>query len=235
MNEAQLLLLTAATIAFLHTIAGPDHYLVFAALGKARRWSLGRTLRVTFGCGLAHVLSSVLIGAAGLALGAELAGLVTIEGVRGSLASWALLSFGIVYFIWGVRKAARNETHSHLHAHGDVVHSHPHDHFGEHAHPHLDAHRVSLTPWALFIVFILGPCEALIPLLMYPAAEQSAALVMSVALVFGAVTLATMLAGVAAATVGLARLRIPSLRRWANAAAGASIAACGGAMTFLGL
>ena len=64
MSEAHILLVTAASIAFLHTLLGPDHYVVFTAMGKARSWSLARTLRITFLCGLGHVLSSVLIGTA---------------------------------------------------------------------------------------------------------------------------------------------------------------------------
>ena len=47
MNEAQLLLLTAAAIAFLHTVLGADHYVVFTAMGKAHGWRLAKTLRVT--------------------------------------------------------------------------------------------------------------------------------------------------------------------------------------------
>ena len=93
----------------------------------------------------------------------------------------------------------------------------------------------SITPWAMFIVFVLGPCEALIPLFMYPAAQQSAGLVLSVAVVFGAVTLATMLACVAITTLGVSRLRLPQAGRYAHAVAGASIVACAGAITFLGL
>ena len=98
MNDAQILLVTAASIAFLHTILGPDHYLVFTAMGKARSWSLGKTLRITLVCGLGHVLGSVVIGIAGILLGAQLASLVEFESVRGNLAGWALLAFGLMYF-----------------------------------------------------------------------------------------------------------------------------------------
>lgn len=235
MNEAQILLLTAASVAFLHTVLGPDHYLVFAAMGKARKWSLARTLRITFYCGLGHVLSSMVLGILGIILGAQLAELLHIEGLRGNLASWALLAFGLVYFSWGMKKAARDHKHSHIHAHGDVLHDHTHDHHEEHLHVHDQAATQSVTPWALFIIFVLGPCEALIPLLMYPAAEHSGALVMSVALVFGSITLLTMLGAVTLTTVGLNTLKLPSMRRYAHAAAGASIALCGAAISFLGL
>lgn len=233
--EAQILLLTAASIAMLHTILGPDHYLPFVAMAKARQWSFSKTLRITFYCGLGHVMSSVLIGGIGIALGSKLESLVAIESSRGSLAGWALLAFGCVYFAWGLRAAGRSHKHTHMHAHGDLVHAHPHTHNAEHAHTHEAKSGSSITPWALFIVFVLGPCEALIPLFMYPAAMQSGELVLGVALVFGLFTLATMLVAVSVATYGLRRIRLPRLGQYAHAAAGASIALCGVAINFIGL
>jgi sulfite exporter TauE/SafE len=235
MNEAQILLTTAASIAFLHTVLGPDHYVVFTAMGKARHWSLHKTLRITFFCGIGHVLSSIVIGIIGLALGAQLADVVAIEGLRGNLAGWALLAFGLMYFAWGLRKAGRRHRHAHVHVHEDVVHHHPHDHEQEHAHVHDQKARNSITPWAMFIIFILGPCEALIPLFMYPAAQHNIGLVLSVALVFSSITLLTMLAAVAVTTIGLNKLRLPSLGRWEHAIAGASVAVCGAAITFIGI
>ncbi len=235
MSEADILVITAASIAFLHTVLGPDHYLVFTALGKARGWKLAKTLRVTFLCGLGHVLGSVVLGGIGILLGAELGRLVAIEGVRGNLAGYALLAFGLVYMVWGIRKAVRSRAHSHEHSHGGLVHAHHHDHHGEHTHVHDEAAKASITPWALFIVFVLGPCEALIPLFMYPAAQNSMGLVVAVALVFGTVTLLTMLMGVAITFLGLERLRLPAPGHYAHAVAGASIVLCGSAISFLGL
>lgn len=239
MSEADILIITAASIAFLHTIMGPDHYLVFTAMGKARGWSLARTLRVTFLCGVGHVLGSVLLGVIGFLLGAELARLVAIEGLRGNLAGYALLAFGLVYFVWGLRRAWRNRTHSHVHAHGDLVHTHEHGHHGDHTHVHTEesrsSARSSITPWALFILFVLGPCEALIPLFMYPAALQSGGLVVTVAIVFGVVTLLTMMLGVVLTSLGVERLKLPTPGRYAHAVAGASIVLCASAISFLGL
>ena len=236
MNEAQILLVTAASIAFLHTIMGPDHYVVFTAMGKARGWGLARTLRVTLFCGIGHVLSSVVIGAIGLLLGAQLASLIEIESMRGNLASWALLAFGLMYFAWGLKKAGRDRSHSHVHAHGEIVHVHQHNHHDEHTHVHDRPGGHSITPWAIFIILVLGPCEALISLFMYPAAQQSSGLIVSVALVFGFVTLATMLAAVAITSVALEQVKIPAAaRRYAHAVAGASVALCGGAISFLGI
>ncbi len=235
MNEAQVLITTAASIAFLHTIMGPDHYLVFTAMGKARGWSLAKTLRVTTLCGIGHVLSSIVIGTIGIVLGAKLTSLVAIETSRGNLAAYAMLAFGLMYFAWGLRKAGRDYRHSHIHTHGDVVHDHEHDHHTDHTHVHEKGAASAITPWALFIIFLLGPCEALIPLFMYPAAQQSSVLVLTVAAVFGGVTVLTMLACVAATTLGIERLKLPTNGRYMHAIAGASIALCGLAISFLGL
>ena len=235
MTEAQLLVVTAAAIAFLHTVMGPDLYLVFTAMGKARQWSLAKTLRVTILCGAGHVMSSIVIGTVGIALGARLTSLVAIETGRGNLAAYAMLAFGLMYFAWGVRKAGRDHRHSHVHAHGDVVHDHEHDHHLGHTHVHDNAAGRSIAPWALFVIFLLGPCEALIPLFMYPAAQQSKALVLIVALVFGLVTVLTMIACVAATMLGLDRFRLPANGRYAHAVAGASIALCAVAISFVGL
>jgi len=235
MNEAQVLLATAATVAVLHTVLGPDHYLVFAAMGKARGWSLARTLRVTFYCGIGHVFSSIILGAIGIAAGAQLAALVRIESARGNLAGWALIAFGLVYLAWGLKKAGRSREHSHVHVHGEVVHRHTHDHGLDHAHVHATGAGNSITPWAIFIVFVLGPCEALIPLLMYPAARQSDTLLIAVALLFSAITIATMLACVAVTMIGLERIRLPSGSRFGHAAAGALVLGCGIAVSFFGI
>ena len=235
MDGGHLLILTAASIAFVHTILGPDHYLVFVSMAKARDWSLAKALRITTYCGVAHILSSVAIGLVGIAAGAELGKLVAIEEGRGSLAGWALLAFGLVYFVWGVKQIGRGRRHTHLHRHGDVIHSHEHDHHREHAHVHLAPAAKSITPWALFVIFVLGPCEALIPLLMYPAAQQSGYLVLTVAVVFGVVTMITMLGAVAVGLLGLKRIKLTGLERYSHAIAGAAIVLCGSAINFAGL
>ena len=235
MNEAQVLLATAATVAVLHTVLGPDHYLVFSAMGKARGWSLARTLRVTLYCGIGHVLSSVILGLVGIFAGAQLASLVEIESMRGNFAGWALIAFGLVYLAWGLKKAGRGHEHSHVHVHDDVVHQHTHVHEQDHAHVHQSGARNSITPWAMFIIFVLGPGEALIPLLMYPAARHSAPLVIAVALLFSVITIATMLACVAVTMIGLERIRLPAGSRFGHAAAGALVLGCGIAVSFLGI
>ena len=73
-GELRLLLATAASLGLIHALAGPDHYLPFIALSKARRWSIARTARITLLCGSGHVLASLVVGGLGIALGWSLGG-----------------------------------------------------------------------------------------------------------------------------------------------------------------
>jgi ABC-type nickel/cobalt efflux system permease component RcnA len=234
--EITLLILTAATVAFVHTLLGPDHYLPFVAMARARGWSLAKTLRITLACGAGHLAGSVLLGLAGILLGLQLSSLEWLESMRGKMATWLLIGFGLAYLAWGLRQAWRNRPHTHWHAHDGVTHSHQHTHHADHAHLHREA-RVdrSLGPWLVFLIFVLGPCEPLIPLLMYPAARESMAGVLAVTTVFGLVTIATMLLTVYLAALGLGRIRLQSIERYSHAIAGGAILACGLGVAFLGL
>jgi len=56
----------AATIAFVHTLLGSDHYLPFVAMAKSRGWSVGRAMRMTVLCGSGHIVGSVVLGFVGI-------------------------------------------------------------------------------------------------------------------------------------------------------------------------
>jgi len=234
--EIQILAVTAATLGFVHTITGPDHYLPFIVIGRARNWRLGRTLTVTALCGLGHVLSSVVLGLIGVALGVAVGRLELIEGMRGDLAAWALISFGLIYAVWGLRRAHLNKPHTHRHVHADgSAHTHHHHHQDEHGHVHEEKSGSKVTPWALFIIFVLGPCEPLIPILMYPAANHSVAGMVWVATIFSVVTIGTMLGMVLLAERGIRLVNTKPLERYVHALAGGTICASGLAIKFLGL
>ena len=136
-NSLWLLCITAASIGFFHTIFGPDHYLPFIVMKKARNWSFIKTMLITFVCGLGHIGSSVVLGAIGIAAGIAVMKLEVFEGFRGNIAAWALIGFGLAYFVWGLRAAVKNKPHKHLHLHQDGTdHLHVHSHSDEHAHVH---------------------------------------------------------------------------------------------------
>jgi hypothetical protein len=92
-TEFQVLMAAAISIACLHTLSGPDHYIPFIALSRSRNWSLPRTIGWTVLCGCAHVWSSVLLGLGGAAAGWSLSRIEWLEGVRGGIAGWMLLGF----------------------------------------------------------------------------------------------------------------------------------------------
>jgi len=227
---------TAATIGFIHTILGPDHYLPFIAMSKARNWSGARTALVTLLCGIGHVLGSIVLGLVGIFLGIVVFKLESLESLRGDLAGWLLTIFGLVYLLWGLRHAIRSRSHEHIHSHENgETHTHHHSHVGDHSHAHTKAGSRNMTPWVLFTIFVLGPCEPLIPLIMYPAAKHDAAAVIVVASVFGITTILTMLTSVMVSFYALSKVSLPNLDRYAHALAGLTILLCGGAITFLGL
>jgi len=235
-NELFLLLIATISIAFIHTIAGPDHYLPFIVMAKARKWSLSKTAWFTALCGAGHVGSSVLLGFAGIGLGIALRKLEIIEGMRGDIVSWLFTAFGLVYLVWGLRRAIRNKPHQHVHFHstGDR-HIHEHTHHEEHLHVHQSKDQKNLTPWILFTIFIFGPCEPLIPLVMYPAANHNYAALVVVTIVFSVITILTMLTLVLITSYGIRFFPMKAAEKYNHALAGATIFLCGVGMLFLGL
>ena len=233
MNDVLILSGTAAVIALVHTLIGPDHYLPFIVMSKAWRWSLPKTTLITFLCGVGHILSSVALGIIGVAVGIAVFKLQAIESFRGDVAAWLLIAFGFTYLVWGLHRAYRSKKHEHLHEHDDAPpHTHEHNHLFGHTHVHLkDA--PNMTPWVLFTIFVFGPCEPLIPLVMYPAAKHSAGGVVIVACIFGAVTIATMMTIVLLSYFGLSKLSTEKLGRYSHASAGLAILLCGLAIKFL--
>jgi len=232
------LVLTATLIGVTHTATGPDHYLPFVAMARIGRWTTRKLIWVTLLCGVGHVLSSAVIGLVGIAFGIGLGLLDRIESARGDLAGWLLVGFGLAYLLWGIRHAIRNRPHAHLHAHDDgTVHSHPHIHQGEHLHVHQpavrgDSDRVngraeSMTPWVLFTIFLFGPCEVLIPMVMFPAARGDLGGVVSVTAIFGTATLVTMMTVVLTIHRGIGLARLGRWRRYDRAFAGAAVLVCG--------
>lgn len=249
-----VLLVTALSLGFVHTLLGPDHYIPFVVIGRARRWGLGRTSLLTFVCGLGHVLSSVLLGLVGVAVGAALQDVEGWESARGSWAGWGLLVFGAAYAAWGVFRVLGRKTHGHAHLHsGGRMHSHSHDHGRREGHPSVHVHGhdhesalassserppaswKELTPWLLFLIFVLGPCEPLIPLFFASAVQGSWAEVLLAGAGYLVATLLGMQLAVALLWFGLKRVPLGPLERWSHLMAGLLVALAGAGMIFLGL
>ena len=235
MTSLNILLVTAVTAGFIHTLLGPDHYLPFIMISKARQWSLKQTLFTTIYCGLGHVGSSIIIGFVGIALGYGISLIESTNPMRGNLSGWAFFSFGFAYMVWGIFKAVKNKPHTHIHAHQNgEIHLHEHTHHTDHAHLHEKSTRL-LTPWVLFIIFVFGPCEILIPLEMVTAANHDTKAIAAVALLFSITTVLTMCVAVTAGYYSLKVLPTGKIDRYMHAIAGATVCLSGFAILFLNM
>jgi vacuolar-type H+-ATPase subunit I/STV1 len=202
--------LTAAAVGALHSVA-PDHWVPFAALARARRWSPAHTARITILCGLGHVTVSAILGVVAL-----IAGLKAVHAIGIRLeehATLLLMAFGTIYMVWGLHRSFRRDPLAIMH------HHHHHDH--------------GLTEWSLFALFSLDPCVAVIPMIVAASAGGWAA-VGAVVVVYEAATIAAMIALVAAAAAGVRTLRFAFLDRYGDAVAGGLILTTGGVLAVLG-
>jgi sulfite exporter TauE/SafE len=234
-NSLAILSATAVSIGFVHTIFGPDHYVPFIVLSEAKKWSLKKTMVITFLCGIGHVLSSVILGLIGIAVGIELKKLVAVESFRGNIAAWLIIAFGLVYMVISIRNLVKNKKHEHVHFHlGGEKHSHEHDHHSEHTHVH-DNEIFKTTPWILFLIFVFGPCEPLIPIVMYPASQNNLSGALFVSLLFSVVTISTMMSIVLVFKLGFSTINLKPVEKYNNLIAGFVIFLSGLAIQFLGL
>jgi sulfite exporter TauE/SafE len=235
MDEMHVLVISAATLGVIHTLLGPDHYLPFIVLSKARNWTRTRTLWITFISGVGHVSGSVILGLIGIAMGISLHRLEAVEASRGALVGWMIIAFGILYTAYGVYKYINRGAHFHLPAflrprsirHRDL-------HIGNRELDN-EEDKSRLTPWILFLIFVFGPCEVLIPMLVYPAAEHSTMGIFLVALVFGIATVGTMMLVVFLGYKGFSMVRFRGREHQLHLFAGLVILMAGVGMQFLGL
>jgi sulfite exporter TauE/SafE len=229
--EMQILVVAAISVACLHTLAGPDHYLPFIALSKSRGWSFSKTIFWTVFCGCGHVWSSVLLGLGGAAIGWSLSQVNGLEAVRGGIAGWCMLLFGLCYGSWGLYRLKKNKTHKHFDTYEDgsiYVFEHKH---GQAIQP-ADRHKV--TPWVMFLIFLLGPCEPMIALLYFPAAKSSWAGMMILIVVYTICTLVTMVLMVVLGYYGFSLLKTEKLEHYMHPLGGLTVFICGLGMVFMG-
>ena len=235
MNEMFLLAMSAATLGVVHTILGPDHYLPFIVLSRARNWSRSKTLWITVISGVGHVGSSIILGIVGIAMGISLHKLEAIEANRGNIVGWMLIVFGLIYTGYGIYKYMNNGAHLHLFnfllpkkiRHRKLYDSEESEKGDD------DAGKI--TPWILFLIFIFGPCEVLIPMLIYPAAENSHMGIFMVALVFGLATVLTMSLVVMLGYKGVSLIKLNGKEHVFHLVAGLVILLSGVSIQFLGL
>ena len=212
MESISALLITAILIGVTHTLLGPDHYLPFVAISKARNLSYARTINMVILCGIGHVLSSVVIGLFGIGAGVLIKKIEIFEGFRGNIAAWLLFSFGVAYSTWAVIQLIKKKHHHHKHI----------------------SEKKKLTFWILFAIFVFGPCEPLIPVLMYPAFQNNMMAVAIISIVFLIATVLTMIISVTVLLKGISLVKMHKLEKYQHLMAGAVLTFSGAGILFLG-
>ena len=195
---------TGFAVAFLHA-ALPTHWLPFVLVGRAQKWSTGRTLGVTLLAGLGHVGLTIALG-----LGLVVAGLA-LEPKLGGFFHWVvgglMVAVGLFYIVRG----------RHNHAVPDV---------GRRSYA---SDRAAII--ALVTLLTLSPCEAFLP--YYLAGMQhgwQAFLVLSAVLM--AATSAGMLIFTSLSLAGFKRLGLQWVERYEETILGAALIVVGVAVAF---
>jgi len=99
------LLIGSLLISLLHAVI-PNHWLPVLAIGKRHGWSLAETSRITFMAGMAHVVSTIIIGLLLAVIGVKLS--ERIEYFTRIIAPCILIIMGL-YFV------RQHYTHHHFH------------------------------------------------------------------------------------------------------------------------
>jgi ABC-type nickel/cobalt efflux system permease component RcnA len=213
-------------VAVTHTLAGPDHYLPFLTLSASRSWTRRRPLGFTALCGLLHCLASVLLA---FLLSWTIGGSGILEGVdlwRGRIAGAVLVGTGVAALLLLARRRGRTRRHRHAHGHVDGrTHDHEHAHVGEHCHAHPQAGGPLALSLAL--VFVVGPCEILVPLSLGAFGRHGVAGLLIVGSTFAFATALTMVLSVLVIQRGLAIVRAKAILGPLSWVPGAVLIACG--------
>lgn len=176
--------------AFLHA-ALPTHWLPFVLVGRAQRWGTGRTLSAVVVAGLAHIVTTAVVG--GLIVAAGLALDQWISGLLPHLSAVLLFLFGAFYLARAMLKRP-------VTAGG----------------PSLDSPEPAVSNRAAFLGLVmlmaLSPGEVLLPIYLSSASEGIAALSL-LTVVFALGTVAGMAVFTSLASAGASILR---LERWAR-------------------
>lgn len=230
MTDFNLLCLTVISISAIHTFSGPDHYLPFIVLSRSKKWSLPKTILWTSLCGLAHVLSSVVLGVLGILLGVTVSKLFHIETIRGGFAAWLLLIFGVTYIFYAFYKLKKNKIHKHFNVSGEgdiFVFEH------KHGQSVLPKKNYKVTPWVMLFIFALGPSEPLIPLIIYPYINYSIVEMGILITLYTFSTVIMMLSLVLLGFYGSRFINYPGLEKYIDVISGFAITICGIGMVFL--
>jgi nickel/cobalt exporter len=216
MSTTPALLVAAAGVGFGHAIL-PDHWVPLAVLGRTRRYPLIKVARLSGLAGIAHVLVSVVLGAVIVIVGLQLRS--TVEHAQEAIVGSLLIATGVVFLALELTGHDHHHDHAHHHHdhdhdhHHDHAHSHPHGH--DHEHPHRNASDHSLLSIMVPFGAAASPDLTILPVFLAATTAGAGAAIGSV-VVFGAVTISTIVGLTLFATAGGYQVRGEWLERWGN-------------------
>jgi nickel/cobalt transporter (NicO) family protein len=210
----------AAGVGFGHAIL-PDHWVPLAVLGRTRRYPLAKIARLSGLAGVAHVLLSIVLGAVIIAVGLQFRS--SVASAQDAIIGGLLIATGIGFALLQVTG------HGHRHDHEDGQHHHhhgDHDHDGhddDHLHGHgrsladPDAHRGAGRLAAIMVPFgaAASPDLTILPVFVAATTVGVATAIGSV-VIFGAVTIGTIVGLTLGAAKGGYQIRGQWLDRWGN-------------------
>ncbi|MBN8673370.1 MAG: hypothetical protein J0L56_04515 [Chitinophagales bacterium] len=166
-------------ISLLHAVI-PNHWLPVLAIGKKQGWSLAETTRITFIAGIAHVISTIIIGILLGLIGGELT--EHIEDFTRIIGSSILILIGL-YFV------RQHYTHHHFHLQKEK----------------LEKKNKTSVILALVIAMFLSPCMEIEAYFLL-AGSKGWYLMAAIAAMYSIVTIAGMLIWIRIVYKGLLKL-----------------------------
>ena len=166
-------------ISLLHAVI-PNHWLPVLAIGKKQGWSLAETTRITFIAGIAHVISTIIIGILLGLIGGELT--EHIEDFTRIIGSSILILIGL-YFV------RQHYTHHHFHLQKEK----------------LEKKNKTSVILALVIAMFLSPCMEIEAYFLL-AGTRGWHVMAGIAIMYSIITIAGMLIWIRVVYKGLLKL-----------------------------
>lgn len=225
LNEQSVtaLLMGAVSIAALHALI-PSHWLAFALVGRAQKWTMRRTLTVTALAGLGHTLLTVILGLILAVVGKELLHSIP-PAVEHAATAGLLIALGLYFAVSGLRNGGSCHGHNHSHDEGGSCGPSPRGLRG----------RLGQGPTvmgALVLGMTLSPCLDLLSVYVAAAAVPWPILG-AISIVMAVTTLSIMLLLVWLTLHGLQRVKLRWLERNEGVAVGSVLVALGVLLFFL--
>ena len=223
-SASPALLIAAAGVGFGHAIL-PDHWVPLATIGRARGYPLARVARLSGMAGVAHVLVSIVLGGAIIAVGLQFRS--TVQSAQDAVVGCLLILTGVGFAI--LELTGRRHSHGHVHSHADKHdeggthsrangHDHSHLHGGEEVEERVIARESRLHGLAGVMVpfgAAASPDLTILPVFLAATAAGLATALGSL-IIFAAVTIGTIVSLTLVACYGGYQVRDSWLERWGN-------------------